>query len=166
MTNEATAQTILKEIQYATIATITPGGEPWNTPVFCATDAYTIYWSSHPDSIHSKNITANGKAFITIYDSKAGEGEGIGLYIQARVTVLGDTEEIRYALDLLGKRRGKPFLHLEKFKDDGPQRIYKAMPLKVWTNDAHQDADGDFIKDFRVEVTPWSKHGFNRLSVI
>jgi hypothetical protein len=34
----------------------------------------------------------------------------------------------------------------------GPQRIYKAKPLQLWTNDAHQDADGDFVEDFRIEI--------------
>jgi len=73
--------------------------------------------------------------------------------MQASAHVLTDRSEIECALDLLGKRRGKPFEHIEKFLEDGPQRIYVAKPLQAWINDAARDEDGDFIKDFRREVT-------------
>jgi len=152
MDNLATAQKILADIRYATIATTDSSGEPWNTPVFYATENYTIYWSSHPDSVHSKNIATNQKAYIVIYNSKATKDEDTGLYMQASVRMLEDGEEIRHAIELLGARRGKPFEHIEKFMGHGPQRIYKATPIQIWINDAQQDADGDFIKDFRVEV--------------
>lgn len=151
--NSETARKLLKDIKYATIATADPGGKPWNTPVFCAYDAHSnIYWSSHPGSSHSQNIAASGKVFIVIYNSTAKEGEGVGLYIEATAHALTDEVEVRQGLELLGERRGEPFLHPEKFMEDGPQRIYKAVPLTCWINDADQDDDGDFIEDFRVEV--------------
>lgn len=152
MNSEATAQKILTEIQYATIATANGVGDPWNTPVFCAADGYTLYWSSHPNSVHSKNIAATGKAFIVIYNSKPGKGEGVGLYIKASVHVIENKEEITHALHLLSSRRGKPFQHAEKFMNDGPQRIYMAKPLQLWINDAHKDPEGHFIEDFRTEI--------------
>ncbi len=152
MTNKVALQ-ILDSIQYATIATSDIDGNPWNTPVFCVADQdNNIYWSSHPGSEHSKNITASHKAFIVIYNSKATEGEGVGLYVQASASELKSNDEIEFALDLLGARRGKPFLHIEKFLPGGQQRIYKATPIKAWLNDAHQDTDGDFIKDYRITV--------------
>lgn len=153
MINRAIAQKIINDIQYATIATVSSSGEPWNTPVFCAHNGYVVYWSSHPNSVHSKNIAANGKAFIVIYNSKAGEGEDTGLYINASVSILENREEVAQALRLLGNRRGRPFNHIEKFIDGGQRRIYKAEPLQLWVNDAHQDSDGDFIEDFRREVS-------------
>ena len=148
--NATIAQKILAGISYATIATTNTQGDPWNTPVFYASDGLTIYWSSHPDSVHSKNIAANGKAFIVIYNSKAGEGEGVGLYGKAIAQVVADAPETRQALGLLGKRRGKLF-KIEKYMQ-GPQRIYKAELTELWINDAEQDTDGDFIKDFRIKL--------------
>jgi hypothetical protein len=112
-----------------------------------------MYWSSHPESVHSANIAANSRAFIVIYDSSAPEGEGIGLYIDSTVEVLTDAAQISTALSIMGSRRGRPFNHPEKFIGDGPQRIYKATPQKIWTNNAAKDADGDFIKDYREEVS-------------
>lgn len=101
MNAKDTARKLLDTIQYATIATFGSDGEPWNTPVFCAHDGYTIYWSSHPDAVHSRNIATTHNAFIAIYNSKVQE---------------------------------------------------EATPLRAWINDADQDADGDFIKDYRVEL--------------
>jgi len=151
--NHSTALQILRTIQYATIATSDEQGNPWNTPVFCAfDDDSNIYWSSHPDSVHSLNIANNHKAFIVFYNSLADEGEGLGLYMSTDVRALEDSEEIKLALTLLGKRRGRPFLHIEKFIGSGTQRIYKAIPSRCWTNDSDQDEDGDFIKDYRIEI--------------
>jgi len=147
-----TAIEIVNEIAYATLATVCPTGEPWNTPVFCAHDGFTLYWSSQPDSMHSKNIAANGQVFIVIYNSKAGQGEGMGVYMRAKAHALDDEQQIRRALSLLGARRGEPFKHIEKFMGDGPQRIYMAEPSEIWTNDALRDEDGDFISDYRTPV--------------
>ena len=152
MSNQQTVQKILDEIEYVTVATVSSDGQPWNTPVYFAADGNILYWSSHPDSVHSKNIVSNGKACLTIYNSKASEGDGVGVYIQAVVRQLDDKQEVAGALALLGNRRGRPYKYIEKFVGNGPQRIYKAEPLNIWINDAHQDSDGDFIEDFRVEV--------------
>jgi len=151
--NTSTAQQILRTIQYATIATSDEQGNPWNTPVFCAfDDDSNIYWSSHPDSVHSLNIANNHKAFIVFYSSPAGEGKGSGLYMNTDVRALENLEEIKLALTLLGERRGKPFLHIEKYIGSGTQRIYKAIPSKCWINDTDRDEDGDFIRDYRIEI--------------
>ncbi len=72
--------------------------------------------------------------------------------MDATVDILDQPDDISVALELLGKRRGRPFEHIGKFIGDGPQRIYKAIPSKIWMNDADQDKDGDFIKDYRVEI--------------
>lgn len=154
--HEETARHILEKIQFATISTVTGAGDPWGTPVFYAHDGQgNLYWSSHPESVHSQNLAGSHKAFITIYNSKAREGEGTGLYMRALVETLDDQKEILHALELLGQRRGRPFLHPEKFYGNGPQRIYKAAPQQCWINDADQDADGDFIKDYKVEIQPF-----------
>lgn len=150
----STVLRILENTQYATIATSNAEGKPWNTPVFFAYDEDgCIYWSSHPESVHSKNIAANPRAFIVVYNSKAAEGEGVGLYVDSTVEMLIDASRISTALTTLGKRRGRSFEYPEKFIGEGPQRIYKATPQKMWLNNAVKDADGDFIRDYRDEVS-------------
>src|SRR3954452_9503559 len=50
-------QSILNEVLYVTIATVSKEGLPWNTPVFFARDHHSkIYWVSANESVHSKNI--------------------------------------------------------------------------------------------------------------
>lgn len=153
MNKAAATRRILEEVHYATIATADTEGKPWNTPVFSAyDDDFAIYWCSHPLSAHSRNIAVNPDVAIVIYNSRAAEGEGLGVYIQATAEELSIKTQVRRALDLLGRRRGKPFKHTKKFMGSGSQRVYKATPQAFWINDAEQDEDGDFVKDYRVEV--------------
>lgn len=71
------AKDIIEKIIYITLATVDKAGNPWSTPVFTAYDKqYNFYWRSAKDALHSQNMKANGKAFITIYDTTSLWGEG------------------------------------------------------------------------------------------
>lgn len=147
---EEKAKAILERIKYVTLATVGEDGSPWNSPVFFAyDDDFNIYWSSTPGAAHSQNINRTQQTFIVIYDSTSEAGEGV--YLQCTASMLEDKSQIERALTLLGNRRGMPFTHSEKFIS-GPQRIFRAMPLQVWMNDADKDADGDFIRDYRLSI--------------
>ena len=90
------ANEILGEISYATVATASTDGKPWNSPVrhFCDSDL-NIYWFSDKLNQHSRNIRENPDVFIVIYDSTVPEGAGEGVYIEAQARELNDPEEIR-----------------------------------------------------------------------
>lgn len=144
------ASEIIKSINYATLATVTPEGQPWNSPVYYNWDSrLNIYWVSDKEGQHSKNVDANGRVFIVIYDSTVKEGDGEGVYIQARVTQVTEPEEI------LAVRRIKKGSHFEQspdsFLSDSIRYMYKAVPEKVWLNDA-EITNGVFIRDFKVEI--------------
>lgn len=147
-----TAENILQTICYITLATTTADGQPWNTPVFSAVDSrLTFYWSSSPHSQHSQNIQINNRVFIVIYDSRVAQGTGWGVYLTSRAYPVRPTE-VDYALALLGDRRKRPFQNKQNFLAGGCQQIYKALPNKLWINDAQQDEQGEFVKDYRVEL--------------
>jgi general stress protein 26 len=76
MKPNAKAKAVLDAIDYATLATVTKDGDPWNTPLaaFRFNDDYTFYWASWQNNHHSQNIRANGKAFIAVYDSTPANG--------------------------------------------------------------------------------------------
>ena len=142
---------IIRNIRYATLATVTPEGLPWNSPVAHEYDTdLNVYWVSDKEGQHSRNVTANKKVFIVIYDSTVPEGDGEGVYIQASVEQVTNPEEI------LKVRRIKKGSHFEQSPDsfvgDSIRYMYKAVPEKVWMNDA-EIKDGVFIKDYRVEVS-------------
>lgn len=142
-----TAAKILRNIRYATLATTTPEGEPWNSPVAHTFDEdLNMYWASDKENQHSTNIRNNGKVFIVIYDSTAPEGEGEGVYIQAVAKELEDSDEVLRAQQILHAEDEGPFL------GDAVRCIYKATPLKLWVNDAEMNGSV-VVRDFRVGVS-------------
>lgn len=146
-----TAKEIIEKIIYISLATTTPEGNPWNSPVYAAYDKlYNFYWRSPKDAVHSQNIKNNASIFITIYDTTIPWGEGKGVYIQAKATELTNKNDINYALALLDKRSPKSLGNADTFLNDFPRRVYKATPQKIWIN-ADEKIDGQFI-DKRVAI--------------
>ncbi len=146
------AKEIIEKIIYITIASVTPEGKPWNSPVYSAYDkeTYTFYWVSPRRTQHSQNIGKNPDVFLVIYDSTVPEGTGEGVYIQAHASEVTDLKEMAKAIYLLYSRKNKPLREISRFLDMRPRRIYKAVPEKVWMNDSERVGDEDL--DIRVET--------------
>jgi uncharacterized protein YhbP (UPF0306 family) len=146
------AKEIIEKIIYITVASITPEGKPWNSPVYSAYDKdnYIFYWVSPRVAQHSKNIIENPNVFLTIYDSTVPEGTGEGVYIQARAAVVTDLKEAARAIYLLYTRKKKALRDINRFFDLRPRRIYKAIPEKAWLNSAERINDESI--DIRVEI--------------
>jgi len=145
------AAEILQTIKYATLATVTPDGKPWNSPVAHEyDDRLNIYWFSDKEGQHSKNVRANENVFIVIYDSTVPEGKGEGVYMEATVTELTDPDEILRVRKIKKGEdyEGKP----DDFLDGAVRRVYMATPHRIYMNDA-EIKDGVFIRDFKVAVT-------------
>ncbi len=144
------AAEILNTIRYATLATVTQDGRPWNSPVAHEIDTnLTIYWISDKENQHSRNVAHNHKVFIVIYDSTVPEGEGEGVYIDAEVSELTDPEEILHVRRL---KKGEDYQPQDgEFLGDAVRRIYKAVPRAIWMNDAEMK-DGVFVRDYKVEL--------------
>jgi general stress protein 26 len=62
-THIARAKALLGTVWFATMATVNEDGSPHNTPFLFlrAKDLSRIYWGSHPNSLHSKNIVRRVK---------------------------------------------------------------------------------------------------------
>lgn len=148
------AKAIIHQIKYITIASVTPEGKPWNSPVFAAFDEhYNFYWNSWRENQHSQNIAYLPEVFLVIYDSTVAEGTGEGVYIQARVEVVTDKKEIESSRLLMQARKDKPSSKLrssDEFLGDYPRRVYKAIPQRIWMN-GDGDVQGNYV-DVRVEL--------------
>ena len=143
------AKEILAKIQYATVATVTPEGKPWNSPVAHEIDENNnIYWFSDKENQHSKNVCENPYAYIVIYDSTVPEGEGEGVYIEADVEELTNAETIN---NIRNTKKGKVVDDASEFLGDAVRRCYKATPKRIWMNDA-EVKDEKFIRDYKVEI--------------
>lgn len=148
---EKKAKQIIDEIIYITLATVTPEGEPWNTPVYTAFDQeYNFYWISCPESEHSRHIAHNGKVFAVIYPSNVPEGTGEGVYMQGTAKPLNDEGEITKVLEFFYGRKNKEPRPAANFLGDSPRRVYKLTTSKFWIN-SDEKVNGFHI-DTRIEI--------------
>jgi uncharacterized protein YhbP (UPF0306 family) len=149
------AAEIVKKIKYITIASVSEGGEPWNSPVYSAyDDRLNFYWFSDKNSQHSQNVRATKKVFLVIYDSTVPEGTGEGVYIQAEVEELNEEVQVLNALKILDTRVGKTKKrNFDDYSGAALLRGYKAAPSLLWMNDDDEDEHGSYIRDIRVEIS-------------
>ncbi len=148
--HDARAREILAANIYATIATATADGTPWNSPVrFHLGADGALYWFSARDAQHSRNIAANPRVFAVVYDSTAPEGEGEGVYIEAIAAVCTDPEDLATAL---AAQSGAWVVDEDFVSGDAPNRFYRATPVNVWINADEQDDAGTYVRDIRIAV--------------
>ena len=145
------AAKVIKSILYINIASITPNGKPWNSPVYCAFDKnLNYYWFSWKENQHSENIRNNPNIFVTIYDSTVPASTGFGVYFEGKAYELSNPKEILAGIKEIynrEKRKPKDVIHfLKKF----PRRVYKFIPEKVWVN-TDGKINGNYI-DSRTEL--------------
>lgn len=154
----ARAKEILEKIIYATIATVSVDGKPWNSPVrHCFDEDMNIYWFSDKQNQHSQNVRANEDVFIVIYDSTVPEGDGEGVYFQAKAVELSDPEQIRLVRRI---KKGEDKDAPDDFMGEAIRRVYKATPVRAWMNDA-EVSNGVFLRDYRVEIPLNELKGLN-----
>ncbi|HTH71910.1 MAG TPA: pyridoxamine 5'-phosphate oxidase family protein [Candidatus Pristimantibacillus sp.] len=142
---------ILTEVPYVTLASVCPDGRPWNTPVWgCFDDVLNLYWASWPKNQHSQNVAHDPRIFVVSYDSRATEGDGLGIYMEMTAKMLTGKREIEQARKIYTTNFGEDLQH-EPFTGKCPRRLYKATVQKIWFNsDAY--IKGNFV-DIRREVT-------------
>jgi len=137
------ARGIIAANHYASIATASKDGQPWNSPVLIAYDQnYNFYWTSWHGTQHSRFIAENPRVFIVVYDSSAPLGSGECVYIQAQAAELTDPREIGLAAALRYERKRQPARDTQEFLGTSLRRMYKAVPEKTWiTLDSEVKAD-------------------------
>ena len=150
----AKAKEILLNITYLTLATVTPEGKPWNSPVFAAyDDAYVFYWNSSPEAQHSRNISRMDEAFAVIYDSaNATEGQGVGLYMQGKAMEITDEQELLHAQEVFYARKGTDHKPLEHYLGQAPRRMYSFRPEKFWINQFRREHGFAVDEKFEIEL--------------
>lgn len=149
-THNLRAKEILSTIRYATIATASKDGKPWNTPVaHTFDDNLNLYWVSDKENRHSKNVRENENIAIVIYSSTVAAGSEAGVYFEAKAVELNDPEEI---LKMRRIKKGQDYEGSPgEFLGDAVRRVYKATLLSAWMNEAEYDGD-TFVRDYRVEI--------------
>lgn len=147
------AQELVRTIHHVPLATVNDDGSPHMSPVFLAfDDALTGYWSSHPETAHSHNLTRDPQVFLVVFDSKEGHG---GLYVRAEASVITDKTELAHGLALLAALKESMYGSMgpiEQYLQPGGPRIYKAVARQLWVNKGERDAQGVIVRDNRFEI--------------
>lgn len=144
------ARELLREIHTVAVSTVNANGSPHCSPVFMAFDQRLHgYWSSYPGSIHSQNIERTGQAFLVVFDSRNGHG---GLYIQTRAGRAEETE-LKHAHAIYKATANHPIGDLSAYTGASPQRLYQAIPERLWVNQSERNANGVIIRDRRFEIS-------------
>lgn len=149
------AKKIISENIYMTIATATKDGRPWISPVFFAyNENYNLFWVSNKDSLHSRLVRDNPQVAIVIFNSQAPEGEGDGVYFESTVIELEDKNEIKQAIELLGKRVTKEEFKVKRIEEvtsEGVWKIYRATPVKISKLTKGEFINGQYV-DRRIDI--------------
>jgi hypothetical protein len=146
---------LLRTIRHAAMATVNADGTPHNTPFMFMHDGTLehIFWGSHPDSEHSKNVLRTGEVFVVLYDAFQ---KGGGLYIKATDGHQLAGDELAGALTVhnaLRVSRGQDPLPLTYYTGDSPQRMWSARIEQIWVNASVRDENGLIIRDARTEIS-------------
>jgi hypothetical protein len=150
------ARQLIADTPHLTLATADASGKPWSSPVYFAHDqAFTVYWVSFRQTVHSANIRVRPQVGISILGEPP-DHEGAGVYFDAVATELRDLAEVERAIEV---RRTRP--QDKKFAVTSPRdvlgdaawRIYRAVPVAVYQyHDAAKIVHGQHV-DVRVPVT-------------
>lgn len=144
------ARELLREIHTIAISTVNADGSPHCSPVFMAFNEHLCgYWSSDPESTHSENIGRTGRVFLVLFDSRNGHG---GLYIEAQAGRVGESELAR-AHATFKAAANHPIGDLAAYTGASPQRLYQAVPERLWVNQSERNAQGVIVRDRRFEIS-------------
>ena len=88
------ARRLIEATPYLTLATADASGKPWSNPVYFAHDqAFTLYWVSFRQTVHSANIRVRPQVGISLLGEPP-DHEGQGVYFDAVATELHDLTEV------------------------------------------------------------------------
>jgi len=150
----ARARELLASVRHAAMATVNEDGSPHNTPYFfmCSADLTCLYWCSHPEAQHSKNVLRTGQIFVVLYDVL----ERGGLFIRADDAYIAENTELDKALAEYNRRRtlrGQEPLPREYYEGSSPQRMWIATTRQFWVNGTERDAADRILRDVRTEIS-------------
>lgn len=121
--------------KYLVLATATPGGTPWVTPVYFAHDDLALFWwVSRPQARHSRLIMANPQVAMTVFDSSVAIGRAAAVYAEAWATQCSEVEARREIGHYSHRsvRHGVDPWTVDDVTGDAEFRLYRARTARVW----------------------------------
>ena len=129
----AHARAIIDGNRYLTLGTADHAGRPWTTPVYFACADYTrFYWTSSPESTHSRNIALRSQVSIVIFDSTVPPYHGQAVYVSAVAAELaGDDLDEGLAVYPGPPERGASSVALDDVTPPAAYRLYRATASEI-----------------------------------
>ena len=148
---------LLESVRHVALATVNEGGTPHNTPLFFIYNANfsKMYWGSHPNSLHSRNITRTSEGYAVVYDSKE-YGQG-GLYLTLKNAHKVTKEELPEAVKVHNDTRtrwGKDPLGMKYYQEPDGLRMYVADITIIEKYGMVRDTEGRVSEETRIEISP------------
>jgi nitroimidazol reductase NimA-like FMN-containing flavoprotein (pyridoxamine 5'-phosphate oxidase superfamily) len=152
VTNDDIAREIFAAGAYVVLATADDDGTPWSSPVWFATaDHRELYWVSHPEARHSRNIAARPQIAMVVFDSTVAPGQGQAVYMTATAEQVTDPAAIERGLAVFSgeaERQGIGEWGLDRVSGEAWLRLYRASIHEHWI------LDPDSPHDVRIGVSP------------
>lgn len=132
---------LVNRMKYMTLSTVDQNGNPWVTPLFYVfDDQYNFYWYSRRVADHSKNISHNSAAAVSIYDQNMSEDNAGGLYLKGVASEVEESDLDRViGIYVVRSYPGETEIRNEfvtmtnDFKKESPLRFYRFTPKAAWT---------------------------------
>jgi nitroimidazol reductase NimA-like FMN-containing flavoprotein (pyridoxamine 5'-phosphate oxidase superfamily) len=138
------------------LATVSPEGQPWSTPVFFAYDAsYNFYWYSRNDTRHSENIAKHKQVSAVVFGVN-NQDEGYGVYLEGVAGEVAE-EELGKVMEVYAAKAGtneeekRQLMTKEDFLGESPIRMYAITPKKMYVSNESIKWNGKWI-DSRSEI--------------
>jgi hypothetical protein len=129
------ARVLIDRLGYASLATVSECGDPWNASLHVALDEdWNLFWVSEHEAQHSLNLRRNPAAMLVVYDSTKPEQTAAGVYFKVRACELASALDVQRALTLLFRGGSQPVPPVDDFVLTAPRRVYQATPSAIWTN--------------------------------
>jgi hypothetical protein len=156
-----TARITIANCQFLCLATSSPEGMPWASPLMFAVDNETrFYWTSALDARHSVNIDQNPLASLVVYDSRPEPGKAQAVYCEVEISALSG-RDLQDGCDVFyGMRYPDPAERAEKgrkptdFEAPSPRRLYRATPISPFSIlDPNKHPIHGKLVDHRVDIS-------------
>ncbi|MCO8270806.1 pyridoxamine 5'-phosphate oxidase family protein [Actinoplanes sp. TRM 88003] len=152
------ARELLDANRYLTLATVSPGGQPWASPVYFSwTGEWEFLWVSTVDAEHSRHLAVRPAVAITVFDSTVPAYHGRAVY------AVGEGREV--PADEVDERlphypgpasRGGGTISREDLIGESPWRLYQAAATELWVLCPREPREGcprhNIAQDHRARV--------------
>jgi nitroimidazol reductase NimA-like FMN-containing flavoprotein (pyridoxamine 5'-phosphate oxidase superfamily) len=128
------AHRIIDENHFMVLGTSRPDGTPRVSPVFYNHAGYRdFYWISSPHAQHSRNVAAQPRVEIVIYNSQVDPGPGTAaVYLGATAAQVPDAElPAAVAAAFSSVRKGVRAYGVDELSGDAEFRLYRATVQSI-----------------------------------